>query len=294
MSSRGVLTDAVAGTFEIGGELTARRLGFGAMRIASARDSGGSRDRDLARNLVRGVVDRGVTLIDTANVYAYGASEEIICEALHPYPADLVIATKAGFRPGKILPGQVTLPPEGKPSHIRRECDASLARLRIERIDLYQIHAPDPRIPYAETIGAFVELQRAGKIRHIGLSNVTLEQLQYARGLCDVATVQNRYNAGDRSSDAVVDACADAGIGFMPWAPVMLPGRRVARVVAEIAGERGATVQQVALQWLLHRSPVMLPIPGTSQSAHAAENIDAAWLELDAEAIARIDDAYDR
>lgn len=290
MSDR-VLTDHTVGTFTIGGDLTVRRLGLGAMRISGARNADGVRDRDEARRLVRRVVDRGVNFIDTANIYGYGESEEIIAEALHPYPADLVIATKAGYRPGKILPGHVTLPPWGHPDHIREECDKSLERLRLDVLDLYQVHAPDPTIPYDETIGAFVELQQAGKIRHIGVSNVTAEQLAYAQRHCTVVTVQNRFNAADRASEAVLDACEAQGIAFIPWAPILLPSERVIAVVAEIAAALGATSQQVALQWLLHRSDVMLPIPGTSQIAHADENIDAAWVTLTDDDIARIETA---
>jgi aryl-alcohol dehydrogenase-like predicted oxidoreductase len=286
-----VLTDDSVGTLLIGGDLTVRRLGFGAMRISAARNEAGARDRDEARRIVRRVVDRGINFIDTANIYGYGESEEIIAEALHPYPDDVVIATKAGYRPGKIMPGHVTLPPHGHPDHIHDECDKSLRRLRRDVIDLYQVHAPDPTIPYEDTIGAFVELQQAGKIRHIGVSNVTADQLAYAQARCVVVSVQNRYNAGDRNSDSVLDACTEQDIAFMPWAPVILPGRRVRTVTQEIADARGATVQQVALQWLLHRSPVMLPIPGTSQWSHADSNIDAAWVMLDDTDVARIDEA---
>lgn len=289
--NRRTLTDDTVGTFAIGGDLTVRRLGFGAMRISGARNSDGVRDRDTARQLVREVVDRGVNFLDTANIYGYGESEEIIAEALHPYPDGLVIATKAGYRPGKIMPGHVTLPALGHPDHIREECDKSLRRLRLDVIDLYQVHAPDPTIPYDDTIGAFVELQQAGKVRHVGLSNVTADQLAYAQKQCTVVTVQNRYNAGDRNSDAVLDACAAQGIGFMPWAPILLPNRRVSTVTAEIAGRLGATAQQVALQWLLQRSPNMLPIPGTSQVGHAHDNIDAAWVTVSNDDIARIDEA---
>ena len=285
------ITDEAVGTFTIGGDLTVRRLGFGAMRISGARNAEGARDRDAARQIVRRVVDRGVNLIDTANIYGYGESEEIIAEALHPYPDDLVITTKAGYKPGKILKGHVTLPPLGHPDHIREECDKSLQRLRVDVIDLYQVHAPDPTIPYDETIGAFVELQQAGKVRHIGISNVTAEQLAFACQLCTVATVQNRFNAGDRNSDAVIAACEADGIGFMPWAPVLLPSRRVGTVSAEIARQHGATPQQVALRWLLNRSPNMLPIPGTSQLAHADENLEVAWLTLTSDDLARIDEA---
>ncbi len=285
------ITDEAVGTFTIGGDLTVRRLGFGAMRISGARNAEGTRDRETTRQIVRRVVDRGVNLIDTANIYGYGESEEIIAEALHPYPDDLVITTKAGYKPAKILKGHVTLPPLGHPDHIREECDKSLRRLRVDVIDLYQVHAPDPNIPYDETIGAFVELQQAGKVRHIGISNVTVEQLAFAQQLCTVATVQNRFNAGDRNSDAVIAACEADGIGFMPWAPVLLPSRRVSAVTAEIARQHGATSQQVALRWLLSRSPNMLPIPGTSQVAHADENLEAAWLTLADDDLARIDEA---
>ena len=285
------LTDETVGTYLIGGDLTVRRLGFGAMRISGARDADGVRDRETARQLVRRVVDRGVSFIDTANIYGYGESEEIIAEALHPYPDDLVITTKAGYLPGKIQRGHITLPAQGDPDHIRHECEQSLRRLRVDAIDLYQVHAPDPCVPYDETIGAFVELQQAGKVRHIGISNVTADQLAFAQQHCTVTTVQNRFNAGDRDSDAVLEACEAAGIGFIPWAPIQLPNRRVGTVTRAIADEHGGTVQQVALQWLLHRAPNMLPIPGTSQVAHADENIDAAWIDLTPDELDRIDDA---
>jgi aryl-alcohol dehydrogenase-like predicted oxidoreductase len=286
-----VLADDTVGTFTIGGDLTVRRLGFGAMRISGARLADGTRDRETARRLVRRVVERGVNFLDTANIYGYGESEEIIAEALHPYPSDLVITTKAGFRPAKIAKGHVTLPTFGDPAHIREECDKSLRRLRVDTIDLYQMHHPDPNVPYDETLGAFVELQQAGKVRHIGISNVTAGQLAFAQQSCTVATVQNRYNAGDRESDDVLAACESQGIGFIPYAPILLPSRRVGQVAARIAADRGANVQQVALQWLLHRSPVMLPIPGTSQIPHADENIDAAWLSLTPQELAELESA---
>jgi aryl-alcohol dehydrogenase-like predicted oxidoreductase len=285
------LADDTVGTFTIAGELTVRRLGFGAMRISGARNAEGARDRDEARTIVRRVVDRGVNFIDTANIYGYGESEEIIAEALHPYPDDLVITTKAGYLPAKIQKGQVTLPPSGDPAHIKAECDKSLQRLRLDAIPLYQVHAPDPHVPYDETIGAFVELQRAGKVRHIGISNVTAGQLAFAQGCCTVASVQNRFNAGDHTSEGVLDACTEQGIAFMPWAPIILPHRRVGRTVADIAAAHGATSQQVALQWLLRRAPNVLPIPGTSQVGHAEENIDGAWLQLTETELARINEA---
>lgn len=290
MTSLRQLGDDTVGTFTIGGDLTVRRLGFGAMRISGAR-AGGARDRDEARNIMRRVIDRGVNFIDTANIYGFGESEEIIAEALYPYPAGVVIATKAGYKPAKILKGHITLPSIGHPDHIREECEKSLRRLRVDTIDLYQVHVPDPNVPYDETIGAFVELQQAGKVRHIGVSNVTAGQLAFAQTLCKVVSVQNRYNAGDRTSDDVLDACNEQGIAFLPWAPIILPHRRVAVVMTEVAASHGATVQHVALQWLLHRAPNIIPIPGTSSVAHAEENIDAAWLELSAAEIARIDEA---
>jgi aryl-alcohol dehydrogenase-like predicted oxidoreductase len=285
-----ILADDSVGTFTIG-DLTVRRLGFGAMRISGARNAEGVRDRDEARRLVRRVVDRGVNFVDTANIYGYGESEEIIAEALHPYPAGLVIATKAGYQPGKIQKGHVTLAANGHPDHIRAECEESLRRLKLDVIDLYQVHVPDPSVPYDETIGAFVELQQAGKVRHIGLSNVTAEQLAFAQQLCTVVSVQNRYNAGDRNSDAVLDACQAQGIAFLPWAPVILPSRRVSTVIAELAAAHGANTPQIALQWLLHRAPNVVPIPGTSSIAHADENVDAAWVTLGADDVARIDEA---
>jgi pyridoxine 4-dehydrogenase len=268
-----------------------RRLGFGAMRISGARNPEGARDRDAARKLVRRVVDRGVNFIDTANIYGYGESEEIIAEALYPYPADLVITTKAGYRPGKVLKGHVTLPPYGHPDHIKQECDKSLQRLRVDVIDLYQVHAPDPTLPYDETIGGFVELQQAGKIRHIGLSNVNAFQLEFAQKLCTVASVENRYNAGDRDSDDVLNACRDQEIAFLPWAPILLPHRRISLVMETIAHTHGVSVQQVALQWLLHRAPNVIPIPGTSQIEHADANIDAAWIAINEHDIHMIDKA---
>lgn len=280
MSSARVLQDDTVGTITIGGDLTVRRMGFGSMRISGARNAEGVRDRAEAITLVRTVFDRGVNFFDTANIYGYGQSEEIIAEALHPYPDSLVIATKAGFKPGKVEPGTTSLPPLGRPEHIIEECDKSLKRLRIDTIDLYQVHVPDPEVPYAETVGAFVELQQAGKIRHIGVSNVTVEQLAIAQSLCTVVSVQNRYNLGDRKSEQVLAACEVQGLAFMPWAPVILAGTPAADAVSSVAAARGVPDQAVALAWLLRRSPMMLPIPGTSSVAHAGENIDAAWLQL--------------
>src|SRR6202044_2568037 len=198
------LDDITVGTVAIG-DLRVRRLGYGAMRVSGARNATGARDRAEAVKIYRRTYERGINFIDTANIYGYGDSKEILAEALYPYPGDLVIGTKAGFRPGKIEPGKTSLPPLGHPGHIKEECDKSLRRLRLDHIDLYQVHVPDPSVPYADTVGAFAELQQAGKVRHIGVSNVTLEQLAVARAICSVVSVQNRYNVDDRKSQAVLE-----------------------------------------------------------------------------------------
>jgi pyridoxine 4-dehydrogenase len=280
MEVNAALDDATVGTVDIAG-WTVRRLGFGAMRISGARNAEGGRDRDVARALVRRVVERGVNLIDTANIYGYGESEEIIAEALHPYPADLLITTKAGFKPGKIAPGETSLPPLGRPDHIRQECERSLRRLRLDAIDLYQVHVPDPAVPYEDTVGAFADLQREGKVRHIGVSNVNAEQLAMAQSICEVVTVQNRYNVGDRASEAMVALCERQGVVFLPWQPVAPEDGGVRRALAVVAEAHGVSVQQVALAWLLAHSDMVVPIPGTTNIDHLDDNVDAAWLSLD-------------
>jgi aryl-alcohol dehydrogenase-like predicted oxidoreductase len=286
---RTVLDDTVAGTVRIGARRV-RRMGFGAMRISGARDADGVRVRARAVELVRGVRDRGVQFFDTADIYGYGQSEEILAEALAPYAEDLLVATKAGFEPGRLAPGQRSLPPLGRPDHIHRQCDLSLRRLRVDRIELYQVHVPDPAVPWADTVGAFAELQQAGKVAVVGVSNVSLEQLREAQTIVDVVAVQNRYSVGDRESEAVLAACEEQGIAFLPYSPLQSTGGPVGAALADIAAARGVLPQQVALAWLLQRSPVVLPIPGTSQLVHADQNVDAAWLQLSAEEVARLDD----
>jgi pyridoxine 4-dehydrogenase len=285
-----MLGDETAGTVVVG-DRRVRRMGFGAMRISGARNASGVRDRGTGVELVRGVHARGVQFFDTANVYGYGQSEEIIAEALAPYPDDLLVATKAGFRPGKIAPGETSLPPLGRPEHIREECDKSLRRLRVDAIELYMVHVPDPDVPWEDTVGAFAELQQLGKVRRVGISNVSVDQLRAAQEIVPVVCVQNRYSVGDRANDPVLEACEREGIAFLPYSPLQAADGPVGEALAEIATARGALVQQVALAWLLHRSPVMLPIPGTSQLRHAVENIDAGWLELDAVELARLEEA---
>jgi pyridoxine 4-dehydrogenase len=264
-------------TFKIGGDLEVRRLGFGAMRITGNGIWGPPDHPEAARALLRRVVELGVNLIDTADSYGPEVSETLIAEALHPYPDGLVIATKGGLR--RSGPGQ--WPRDARPERLREACEGSLRRLRLERIDLYQLHAPDRNVPYEDSVGALKELQDEGKIRHIGISNVSVAQLEQARAIVEVVTVQNRYNLTDRSSEDVLDACEQAGIGFIPWFPLATgtlaePGG----VLDEVAHAHDATPGQVALAWLLARSKVMLPIPGTSSAEHLEENMAAEALTL--------------
>jgi pyridoxine 4-dehydrogenase len=267
----------MSNTFTIGGDLEVRRLGFGAMRITGDGIWGPPDDPEEAKRLLRRVVDVGVNLIDTADSYGPEVSENLIAEALHPYPDGLVIATKGGMR--RTGPGE--WPRDARPERLKQCCDDSLRRLRLERIDLYQLHAPDPKVPFEDSVGALKELQDEGKIRHVGMSNVSLEQLEQARGLVDVVTVQNRYNLTDRSSENVLDACDQAGIGFIPWFPLAVGSLAEAGgALEEVAHAHDATPAQIALAWLLARSPVMLPIPGTGSIEHLEENVEAVELTL--------------
>jgi aryl-alcohol dehydrogenase-like predicted oxidoreductase len=300
--SRRILQDSAVGTVLLAGKAVTR-LGFGAMRVSAARNAEGKRDRTEARRLYQEVYDRGVNFMDVANIYGYGECEEILAEALHPYPEDLLIGTKAGFRPGRIEPGQRSLPPLGRPEHIKEECEASLRRLRLESIDLYQVHVPDPHVPYADTVGAFVELQREGKIHHIGVSNVSVDQLAEARAVCPIVSVQNAYNVARRDSEEVLGVCEREAIAFIPHSPNILgpvaaygSGGQLERdktpaeeTVDSIARAHGVSRQQVAVAWLLSHSGVTVPIPGTSKVEHAHDNIDAAWLDLDPEELALLD-----
>jgi aryl-alcohol dehydrogenase-like predicted oxidoreductase len=262
-------------TIDIGGDLTVNRLGFGAMRITGRGIWGSPPDRDVAKAVLWRAIELGVTFIDTADSYGPEVSETLIAEALHPYPDELVIATKAGLE----RPGPGVWEPNGRPEHLRAACESSLARLKLEQIPLYQFHRPDPDVPFEESIDALVALKDEGKIRHIGLSNVTEEQVSAAQAITPIVSVQNRYNVTDRRSESLVDRCEIEGMAFLPWGPIQdLPE---SGVVQEIAARHGATPTQVVLAWLLARSPAMLPIPGTGSVEHLEENMAAADLQLD-------------
>jgi pyridoxine 4-dehydrogenase len=267
-------------TLTFGDGPTVGRVGFGAMRITGRGVWGPPPDEGEAITLLRRVADSGVTFIDTADSYGPGVSETLIAKALYPYPAELVIASKGGLtRPG---PGYWDI--DCRPEHLRRACTDSLRRLRLERIDLYQLHSVDHRVPIEDSIGTLVDLQREGKIRCIGVSNVSADELSRAQSVAEIVSVQNGYNLWDRSSDGLIDVCATAGIVFIPFYP--LAKGRLARSdspVERIAERYHATPGQIALAWLLHRSPVMLPIPGTSSLAHFEENLGAASIRLTTE-----------
>jgi aryl-alcohol dehydrogenase-like predicted oxidoreductase len=279
-----MISAAAGGSIEIGGDLVVRRLGFGAMRITGDGIWGEPPDPDRARATLRRVVELGVNFIDTADAYGPDVSERLIAEALHPYPDDLVIATKGGLtRPG---PGRWDA--DGGPEHLREACEGSLRRLRLDQIPLYQFHRPDPSVPLAESLGMLVQLKAEGKIRHIGISNVSADQLRAAQQVTPIVSVQNRYNAADRQSESVLSACEIEQIAFLPWAPIQQTDSNPA--VAEAAKRHDASPHQIVLAWLLARSPQMLPIPGTGSPEHAEANIAAAAIELsqdEAAAIAR-------
>jgi aryl-alcohol dehydrogenase-like predicted oxidoreductase len=277
-------TAADAGTVDIGGDISVNRLGFGAMRITGRGIWGNPPDRNQARAVLRRAIELGVNFIDTADSYGPNVSEELIAEALHPYPGELVIATKGGL----VRPGPGRWPADGRPEHLREACDGSLRRLRLDQIALYQFHRPDPAVPFEESIGELVALKEEGKIRHIGLSNVSEDQLRRAQALTPIVSIQNRYNVVDRASDALVDLCALEGLVFLPWAPVQNLDRLP--TLTDISERRGATAHQVALAWLLARSETMLTIPGTGSIGHLEENVAAAGLRLDSEEITALNE----
>jgi aryl-alcohol dehydrogenase-like predicted oxidoreductase len=269
------LRAASAGTITLGGELTVNRLGYGAMRLTGDGIWGPPKDRAAAIAVLRGAIDMGINFIDTADSYGPNVSEELIAEALSPYPKDLVIATKGGWnRPG---PNQWTH--DASPAHLRQAVEGSLKRLRLDRIDIYQLHTPDPVVPLHASIETLANMQLEGKIRMVGLSNVTVEHIERARKIIPIVSVQNRYSFADREWDYVVDYCERNGIAFIPWFPLGA-GTVAGRLLERIAKARQVKPIQVALAWLLKRSPIMLPIPGTSSIAHLEENVQAASLQL--------------
>lgn len=271
---------AAAGSLTLGAELTVHRLGFGAMRITGPGIWGPPEDPAGAVEVLRRALELGVTFIDTADSYGPHVSEELIARALHPYPPGLVIATKGGLtRPGPDVWNR-----NGHPQHLREACEGSLRRLQLERIDLYQLHAPDPRVPYESSVGELVRLKEEGKIRLIGLSNVSVSEIKLAQTVAPIVSVQNRYNVADRGSDAVLEYCQDQGIAFIPWAPLgssrLAQGSGSGKALGRVAARHHATSAQLVIAWLLARSPVILPIPGTSSVAHLQENVAAAGMRL--------------
>ena len=289
MSDSDLSPDAtLSGTFRIGGDLQVRRLGYGTMRLVGEGAWGEPPNREDARNVLRRAVELGINLLDTADAYGPMIAEELIAEALHPYPSDVVIATKGGLTrqgPSKAVPC-------GRPDYLQQQIEMSLRRLRLERIDLYQLHRIDPRVPLADTLGALKDAQTAGKIRHIGLSEVTPEQIEEAQGTVPIVSVQNRYNLFDRKSEATLRFCEGHGIAMLPWYPMggsagtSIAGKGAKsdsgtnHPLADFAREHGVSVNQVALAWLLHASSVILPIPGTASIAHLQENVAAASLNV--------------
>ncbi len=258
------------------GDLTVNRLGFGAMRVLGPDIWGPPRDRPAAQRLFRRAVELGVDFFDTAESYGPQTDETLIAEALHPYPKGFVIATKCGL----VRPSPSRWDSDARPEKLRRDLEGSLKRLKLERIDLYQLHAPDPKVPFAESVGALADFQKEGKVRHVGLSNVSVRQLEQARKLVPIVSVQNRYSIGDRGSEDVLQACEKLDIAFLPWYPLGDGSALKLSRVKKLAEKIAATPAQVAIAWLLAKSPVMLPIPGTHSISHLEQNVAAARLKL--------------
>jgi aryl-alcohol dehydrogenase-like predicted oxidoreductase len=278
-------TDQHSDTFRIGGDLEVHRLGYGAMQITGDGVWGPPKDREGALAVLRAAVEGGVDFIDTADSYGPVVSEQLIAEALHPYPEGLVIATKAGFT--RTGPGEWV--EVGRPAYLKQQVELSLRNLRVDRIDLIQLHRVDPEVPLEDQVGAFAELQGQGKVRHIGLSEVSVQQLEQARAVTQIASVQNLYNLTNRTSQDVLDFATRENIAFIPWFPIATGDLAAPESpVADIARELGASPSQVALAWLLHISPVVLPIPGTKSVDHLRENLGAASIDLSDEDLARL------
>ncbi len=282
-------TAAAAGTLTLGGDLVVNRMGFGAMRITGPGIWGEPKDPAEAHRVLRRAVELGVNFIDTADAYGPEVSERLIAEALHPYPQGLVIATKGGL----VRPGPSQWVPDGRPEHLREACEASLKRLKLSRIDLYQFHRIDPKVPLEDSIGELARLQKEGKIRHVGVSNFDVAELARARRVTPIVSVQNRYNIADRSSADVLALCEHEGLAFIPWAPIArgssdtLERNAASKALEAIAHAHGVSVFQAAIAWLL-ATPVMLPIPGTSSVAHLEEDVAAARIKLSESELAAI------
>ncbi|MDX6601714.1 MAG: pyridoxine 4-dehydrogenase [Solirubrobacterales bacterium] len=283
------LTDSSAGTLELGEDIKVRRLGFGAMRITGEGVWGPPKDPAEARAVLRRVAEVGINLIDTADSYGPEVSEDLIAEVLHPYDG-MTIATKGGLE--RTGPGE--WPRNGHPDHLKQACEESLRRLRVDQIDLYQLHSPDDAVPYEDSVGAIKELQDEGKVRRVGTSNVSVDQLEQARQVVEVVSVQNRFNLGDRDSEDVLDRCEELDICFFPWFPLAAGDlAKPGGTAAEVADAHGASTGQIALAWLLRRSPVIVPIPGTSSVEHLEENVAATEVELTDEEFEQLSRAGD-
>jgi aryl-alcohol dehydrogenase-like predicted oxidoreductase len=280
------ISAAVSGTVTLGGELPVNRLGFGAMRITGEGVWGPPKDRKQAIAVLRRAVELGVNFIDTADSYGPNVSEELIAEALYPYPKDLVIATKGGW----LRPGPDHWSHDSSPEHLREAIEGSLKRLRLDRIDVYQLHAPDPAVPFKASVDTLADLQREGKIRLVALSNVTREHIEKARKIVPIVSVQNRYSLADREWENVLEYCEQTSIAFIPWFP-LAAGKIAGEALSEVARAHQATAHEVALAWLLERSPMMVPIPGTSSLLHLEENVAAAGLRLTREEFEGLDRA---
>jgi len=276
------ITASAAGTIDVGGDLTVNRLGFGSMRITGAGIWGEPPDLDTAKKVLRRAIELDVNFIDTADSYGPDVSETLIAEALYPYPEDLVIATKGGL----VRPGPGVWEADGRPEHLRAACEGSLRRLKLEQIPLYQFHRPDPKVPVTDSIGELVRLKEEGKIRHIGVSNVSEPDLHRAQSLTPVVSIQNRFNVSDRSSESLVDLCEQEQFVFLPWAPIV--DADDAASLKKAAEAHGASARQIALAWMLARSPQILPIPGTGSVEHLEANIAAASIQLTREEVAAI------
>jgi aryl-alcohol dehydrogenase-like predicted oxidoreductase len=277
---------AEAGTIDVGGDLTVNRLGFGAMRITGDGIWGEPPDAERAKNALRRAVELGVNFIDTADSYGPEVSERLIAETLHPYPDELVIATKGGL----VRPGPGRWDADGRPEHLREALEGSLRRLRVDMIDLYQLHRPDPKVPLEESVGFLAEMKNQGKVRHIGISNATEEQLRTAEQIVPIVSVQNRYNVVDRTSETMVDLCEQEELTFLPWAPIQEADE--VEVITDAARNHGFTPRQIVLAWLLARSPQILPIPGSGSAEHVEANVAAAGIKLDQGEVAAITDAF--